>query len=125
LLFVSLIHRLALSARRAVLDALPLLHEAKHVHIVEIADASEHARAQWRLDDVAHYLMRHRVPADTRVLTQTEHDIAGALIRLAQEDGADLIVAGAYGQSRLGEWVFGGATRGLLSTSPICCLFSH
>jgi nucleotide-binding universal stress UspA family protein len=33
-------------------------------------------------------------------------------------------VAGAYGHTRLGEWIFGGATRGLLHTSKLCCLFS-
>jgi nucleotide-binding universal stress UspA family protein len=49
----------------------------------------------------------------------------GRLIRLAQDEGADLIVAGAYGHSRLGEWMFGGMTRDLLATSPICCLMSH
>jgi nucleotide-binding universal stress UspA family protein len=38
---------------------------------------------------------------------------------------ADLIVTGAYGHSRLGEWAFGGMTRDLLATSPICCLMSH
>jgi nucleotide-binding universal stress UspA family protein len=111
-------------ARRAVLDALPFLHEAKHVRIVEVADAGDDARAQRRLDDVAHYLMRHRIAADPRVLTQT-HDVGDALMRIAHEDSADLIVAGAYGQSRLGEWVFGGATRSLLSGCPVCCLLSH
>lgn len=47
------------------------------------------------------------------------------LIRLAQEEGADLVVTGAYGHSRLGEWIFGGVTRELLASSPICCLMSH
>jgi nucleotide-binding universal stress UspA family protein len=111
-------------ARRAVYDALPLLHEAKQVRIVEITDACGGARAQRRLDDVAQYLIRHRVAADTRVLTLAD-DVGTGLMRVAQEAGADLIVAGAYGQSRLGEWVFGGATRTLLSGSPVCCLFSH
>ena len=50
---------------------------------------------------------------------------AAQLIRVAQEERADLLVAGAYGHSRLGEWIFGGMTRDLLSTSPICCLMSH
>jgi len=36
-----------------------------------------------------------------------------------------LIVAGAYGHSRLGEWVFGGVTRQLLAQSSVCCVFSH
>ena len=43
----------------------------------------------------------------------------------AKEQGADLIVTGGYGHSRLGEFIFGGVTRELLMTSPICCLFSH
>jgi nucleotide-binding universal stress UspA family protein len=36
-----------------------------------------------------------------------------------------LIVAGAYGHSRLGEGMFGGMTRDLLATSPVCCVMSH
>jgi nucleotide-binding universal stress UspA family protein len=44
---------------------------------------------------------------------------------MAQDDGADLLVTGAYGHTRLGEWIFGGVTRELLTTSPICCLMSH
>ena len=47
------------------------------------------------------------------------------LIRLAEEGGADLIVAGAYGHSRLGERIFGGMTRGLIEHSPCCLLMSH
>jgi nucleotide-binding universal stress UspA family protein len=40
-------------------------------------------------------------------------------IEIAQEERADLVVTDAYGHSRLGEWVFGGMTRELLSRSPI------
>lgn len=50
---------------------------------------------------------------------------AGCLMRLAKEEGADLIVTGGYGHSRLGEWMFGGTTRGLLQEAPICLLMSH
>jgi nucleotide-binding universal stress UspA family protein len=112
-------------ARRAVKDALPFLHEAKQVRLAEMPDAADETNAQRRLDDVARYLMRHRVAAETRVLSQAEPDVGAALLRVAQQEGADLIVTGAYGQSRLGEWVFGGATRSLLSACPLCCLFAH
>jgi len=37
----------------------------------------------------------------------------------------DLIVAGGYGHSRLGEWIFGGVTHELLGSSPVCCMLSH
>jgi nucleotide-binding universal stress UspA family protein len=50
---------------------------------------------------------------------------AAQLIDIAREEHADLLVTGAYGHSRLGEWVFGGMTRELLLTNPICCLMSH
>ena len=38
---------------------------------------------------------------------------------------ADLVIAGGYGHSRLGEWIFGGVTHDLLADSPVCCMLSH
>jgi nucleotide-binding universal stress UspA family protein len=108
-------------ARRAVQDAIPFLQEATRVTAVE----GEEAAAQEHIDDVARYLTRHRISCGPRIIIHQEGPGAGQLIRLAQDEGADLIVAGAYGHSRLGEWMFGGMTRDLLATSPICCLMSH
>ena len=54
-----------------------------------------------------------------------EVTVIDALLRAIEDENIDLIVAGAYGHSRLGEWVFGGVTRELLAESPICCLLSH
>jgi nucleotide-binding universal stress UspA family protein len=71
------------------------------VRIVEMPDAADDAGAQRRLDDVAHYLMRHRIAADTRVLSQAEPDVGAALLRVSHQDGADLIIAGAYGRGRI------------------------
>jgi nucleotide-binding universal stress UspA family protein len=51
--------------------------------------------------------------------------VTDALLRLVHDENIDLLVAGAYGHSRLGEWAFGGVTRGLLTQSPVCCLLSH
>lgn len=47
------------------------------------------------------------------------------LVETARECGADLLVTGAYGYSRLREWCFGGVTRDLLRGTPLCCLMSH
>jgi nucleotide-binding universal stress UspA family protein len=44
-------------------------------------------------------------------------DAAEALLTAATETGADLIVAGGYGHSRLREWAFGGVTRGFIEDS--------
>ena len=58
-------------------------------------------------------------------MVRQEGSGAAQLIEIAQEERADLVVTGACGHSRLGEWVFGDMTRELLSSSPICCLMSH
>jgi nucleotide-binding universal stress UspA family protein len=47
------------------------------------------------------------------------------LLRIAEDEKADLIVADAYGRSRLSEWIFGGVTRELLRTSKVPCPFSN
>ena len=112
-------------ARRAVQDALPLLYEASRVTIAEICEPGDEERTQERLGDVASYLERHRIKGGPRVILHREGPGGAQLIKLAQEEGADLLVTGAYGHSRLGEWVFGGVTRDLLGNSPICCLMSH
>ena len=112
-------------ARRAVQDALPFLHEAKRVTIVELCENDQIETARRRVADVAHYLVRHRIKAEARVETQLRASGADQLVGLASDEGADLLVTGAYGHSRLNEWVFGGMTRDLLTASPICCLMSH
>jgi nucleotide-binding universal stress UspA family protein len=112
-------------ARCAVRDALPFFREATRVTIVEICAPGEEGAAQEHMDEVVRYLNRHRIIGGPRVILHRDRSGAALLIRLAQEEGADLLVTGAYGHSRLGEWIFGGVTHELLATSPICCLMSH
>jgi nucleotide-binding universal stress UspA family protein len=112
-------------ARRAVRDALPFLQRATRVTIVEACGPDDEKTAFGRLDDVARYLTYHRIEAGPKVMVQQKGSGASQLIRIAQDERADLLVTGAYGHSRLGEWIFGGMTRELLATSPICCLMSH
>jgi nucleotide-binding universal stress UspA family protein len=112
-------------ARRAVRDALPFLEQATRVTIVEACGPDEEKTALGRLDDVARYLSLYRIRGGPRVMLEQKGSGAEQLIRVAREEHADLLVTGAYGHSRLGEWMFGGMTRELLATSPICCLMSH
>ena len=112
-------------ARRAVQDALPFFHEATRVTVVEICGTDDKDAARGRVDDVVRYLTRHRIKCDPRILVHQERSSAATLIKFAQDEGADLLVTGAYGHNRLNEWIFGGITRDLLTTSPICCLLSH
>ena len=109
--------------RRAVRDALPFLREAEHVVIVGIDEGQSDNAAT--LSDVAQYLLRHRVVAPREIWRRAQGPIGAELLRLVRDEGADLIVAGGYGRSRLGEWIFGGVTHELLTSSPVCCVLSH
>ena len=52
-------------------------------------------------------------------------NVAGALADLAAESGADLVVMGCYGHSRLREQVFGGVTRSTLAKLVVPVLMAH
>jgi nucleotide-binding universal stress UspA family protein len=110
--------------RRAVRDALPFLQQAKEVLILGI-DEGQPETAKGPLSDVAGYLRRHGVVVAREVWRQARGPVAAELLHLVRDEGADLIVAGGYGHSRLGEWIFGGVTHELLASSPVCCLLSH
>ena len=112
-------------ARRAVLDALPLLRAAQEVLVVEVLEGGlEEKIARGRVDDVANWLGRHGVNAATRIATPFE-GIGDQLDTIAGDIGAGLIVTGAYGHNRLREWVFGGVTETLLRPLHRCVLLSH
>jgi nucleotide-binding universal stress UspA family protein len=112
-------------ARRAVSAALPLLRRATELTIVEIV-ADERARnaASERVADVAKWLQHHNVPASARV-ELSAGDAGSHLDAIASEARIDIIVAGAYGHTRLREWIFGGVTRHLLHQSSIYTLLFH
>jgi nucleotide-binding universal stress UspA family protein len=110
--------------RRAVRDALPFLQQAKEVLILGI-DEGLPETAKTHLSDVAAYLRRHGVVVAREMWQQARGPIAAELLHFVRDEGADLIVAGGYGHSRLGEWIFGGVTHELLSSTPVCCLLSH
>ncbi len=111
-------------ARRAASDALPLLQQAGAVSVVEIASEDDLDAAHRRVADVVMWLKRHRVHAEGSAQLSSGND-AVALHALSQDRGADLIVAGAYGHSRLREWVLGGVTRDLLLSPNRCSFVSH
>ena len=110
-------------ARRAVRDALPLLKEAQSVVIAAVgAQDMEDVRDQ--VADVFRYLEHHRVALGEPIVLSTDEADGHVLLRVADEQKADLIVAGAYGRTRLSERIFGGVTQDLLRISKVPCLFS-
>ena len=112
-------------SRRAIADALPYLAAAGAVSIVELCGEAEVDESKNAAADVVAYLDRHGIPAKSEVQVLSQSDPASEIIAFAKRQGADLIVAGAYGHARLREWVFGGVTYELIKRSPLCCLLSH
>jgi len=114
-------------ARRAVADSLPLLRQAKKIVVAEMPEADgERSSARGRVDDVVAWLSRHSLIASARVPERS--DGAGTtqqLDNIANDIGAGLIVAGAYGHSRFRELVLGGMTQHLVTQSVRCVLLSH
>jgi nucleotide-binding universal stress UspA family protein len=106
--------------RRAVWDALPLLKRAEGVRVLRFA--SDPAP---ELSNVVERLRLHKVPAKAEIRQRTERSVAEDLLVAAEAMGAGLIVAGAYGHSRLHEWALGGVTEELLTRSHTPVLFSH
>lgn len=105
-------------AARAVHDALPILQSAAAVIVFSIDPAGDATLAG---TDLARHLARHGVAA--RAAHTVTADIAAgeALLSALADHGADLLVMGAYGHSRVREFVFGGVTRTVLDnmTTPV------
>lgn len=112
-------------ARRALQDGLPFLQRAEQVVVVAVCAQDEAGAVQRQVDDVIAYLSRRGVRATAKVSIAPDAGVVGELNATAQAIGADLIIAGAYGQSRLREWVFGGVTRTLMDEPTCHLLLSH
>ena len=109
-------------ARRAVSDALPFLIRAKEVVLATVAsEAGPDVRSS--LADALMFLKAHGVLARTEVLFGEPG--GQQLVEFAHMIGADLLVSGAYGHSRLREWAFGGITRTLMSEGGISRFLSN
>jgi len=111
-------------SRRVIVDALPLMKLAGKVTVLEIAPEADLSRAKDNLADVTSWLKRHGISASSEAIA-AKGDDSSRLSELAREKGADLIVAGAYGHSRVREWVLGGVTNDFLLNPDRCVLVSH
>lgn len=111
--------------RRAVADAIPLLQQAREVLLLEVGEEDHRGEAKKVLADVTRYLVRHKVVVGGEIWRRARAPAASEILQIACDERADLVVAGGYGHSRLGEWIFGGVTHQMLAKCPVCCLLSH
>jgi nucleotide-binding universal stress UspA family protein len=112
------------NAARAVADALPLLRMATEVQLLAFGDDKAFDTTITGAD-VVQSLARRGVTASFRNAERGSTGIGEALSAAAKEAQADLLVMGAFGHSRLRDFVLGGATRHLLQTPALPTLMSH
>ena len=114
----------SMEATRALAGALPLLRRADRVTVALFNPPAKGERSVAAGADIALYLARHGVSVE--LLEQKVHyDVGNALLTLAAEIDADLLVMGGYGHSRLRETLFGGVTSTVLNTMTIPVLMAH
>ncbi|SFK03974.1 universal stress protein [Caulobacter sp. UNC279MFTsu5.1] len=111
-------------AARALADSLPILAKADAVTVLTISGDKPGVDDQTGQDVVRH-LRSHGVTAHAKTLA-SDHSSAGVVIeRHVRQVDADLLVMGAYGHSRLRDFVLGGATEHLLHAPPTALWMAH
>ncbi len=112
----------ALAATHA---ALPLLRTADMVNVTVVDPPSHGPERSDPGGVLSQWLVRHGAKVEVSVLTLNMPRVSDVLTRHAEETGADMIVMGAYGHSRLREAVLGGATRAMLEKCAVPVLLAH
>jgi nucleotide-binding universal stress UspA family protein len=115
----------ARESARAVFDALPLLAGAETVDILEVKERRDDGDSLAPDTTIAASLARHGVKTTVRTSAAADIGIGDEILSRVADAGADLLVMGAYGHSRMRELVFGGATRHLMRYMTVPTLFSH
>lgn len=113
-------------AVRAVNDALPILQNADCVVVLAVNPFyGEAGEGDIPSADICHHLARHGVRTAAETTVAKDIDVASLLLSHAADMGADMLVMGAYGHSRLREMVLGGVSREMFQTMTVPVFMSH
>ncbi len=113
----------SVEAARAVAGAIPLLRRARSATVAVLnPDSGGHGGQPGA--DIAQFLARHGVQVEV-MTSPTPIDVGNAILSLAATIGADLLVMGCYGHSRLRERMLGGASHTVLATMTLPVLMAH
>jgi nucleotide-binding universal stress UspA family protein len=113
------------TAARAIGDAMPFLERAKAVDIVMVAEERKESDEETTGAKMSEHLARHGVKATIKRMAKGDIAIQDVILSYAADSGADLMVMGGYGHSRLREFILGGVTRGILTEMTVPVLMSH
>jgi nucleotide-binding universal stress UspA family protein len=121
---VALAWDFSLAASRALRSALPLLSAAGNIRVFTIANEKESTRGRG-IDDLRRHLAEHKIAFTFDTVDIAGRSIGEAFRAHTQSIGADMLVMGAFGHSRVREFVLGGATQNMLSEADLPVLFVH
>jgi nucleotide-binding universal stress UspA family protein len=107
---------------RAISLAMPLLQKAKRVTVLTVIGGTEVPGPSAEI--VIHYLQRNGIAAEPMSVGLDGKNTGQTILAAAQSTGCDLLVKGAYTQSRLRQMIFGGATRHVLENAEIPVLLA-
>jgi len=111
-------------AARAVGDALSMLRRARDVQVVTATDGNTPAEQQSGAAVIRH-LAEHGINASFGMVRIDGSSVGKILEAEVKVRGIDLLIMGAYGHSRLSEWVWGGATKTIIGRPPCWVIMSH
>jgi nucleotide-binding universal stress UspA family protein len=111
-------------AARAAADATPFLSRAKVVDVF-IVESGKLKSDEIPGADIAQHLARHNRNVNVTRTTSGDTDVANVILSHAADTGADMLVMGGYGHSRLREFILGGVTREIISSMTLPTLMSH
>jgi nucleotide-binding universal stress UspA family protein len=109
---------------RAIGDAMPLLERAKSIEIVVVTGERDKS-GEITGANMKRHLARHGINVEIKRIPAGQVDAQTAILAHAANSGAEFIVMGGYGHSRLREFILGGVTRGILRSMPVPVLMSH
>ena len=108
---------------RVIMDAMPILRRAERVTLLSVEG---NMSVGPKPADMLGYLARHGIKGnEAYVKPATKGGAGAAILAEAHKVGADLILKGAYTQSRLKQMIFGGATQHILQAADIPVMLSH
>jgi nucleotide-binding universal stress UspA family protein len=110
---------------RALHDALPLLHDSDAVRVISIQGRGGDEAYASHDADICDHLERYQLPVSCEKLNAGDLSIGDLLLNRCADEGIDLLVMGAFSQSRRGQQTLGEVGTQLLQTMTVPVLMSH
>ncbi|MGA8823308.1 MAG: universal stress protein, partial [Pseudolabrys sp.] len=108
---------------RAIALAMPLLQKADRITVLTVIGGTGVPGPS--AEQLIRYLYRNGIVAKPMKVELDGRNTGEAILATAQSLGCDLLIKGAYTQSRLRQWVFGGATQHVLANAALPVLLAN